>query len=517
MVNRVSPASGAPRRLEQLLAGVEADLPPDAAGVEVFDVTCDSRRVAPGSLFVAVRGERFDGHDFLPAAAAAGAAAALVERPTPAAGIPRALVRCARAAAGPVASAFFGHPSERMRLVGVTGTNGKTTVAWLLDEVLWREFGASLCCGTVEHRVRARGAVFRPEGAALTTREAPEFQALLAAALDAGCTAGAVECSSHGLRQERLRGAVFEAAVFTNLTRDHLDFHRSVDGYFEAKRTLFTDLLRPGGTAVIGLDDPFGARLAADLEARRPDVEIVGFGTGPEAAIRVRGARSDLGGTRARLDTPSGAREIESPMLGEFSGLNLAAAFGALSALGLDGDRVAARLSEVDAPPGRMERIGAPDGRRREAPAVIVDHAHTPDALARALASARCLVGEGRLSVVFGCGGDRDREKRALMGDAAARLADRVILTNDNPRSEDPGAIIADIRLGAGNPALGAEVEAEPDRRRAIEQAVAGAGPADLVFLAGRGHETHQDLGRMRIPLDDRALAAAALRRRAGP
>ena len=502
-----------PRRLAELLRGIAAELSPGAGERAVRGVTSDSRRVTPGGLFIATPGGRFDGHDFVPAAAAAGAVAAIVERPVPDAGIPFAVVPDARRAAGPVAAAFHGRPSEDMRLVGVTGTNGKTTVAWLLDAFFQRETAGSLYCGTVGHRARAGGRFVEPAASGLTTREAPEFQALLAAALAGGCTSGAVECSSHGLRQGRLAGTFFEVAVFTNLTQDHLDFHGAFDAYFAAKRELFLDLLRPGGTAVIGWDDPFGIRLAEELTARRPDVSVAGFGTAPGAAIRIAALESDLGGTRLRLETAAGAFAIESPMLGHFSGLNLAAAWGALTALGFDGSRAAGVLSATSPPPGRMERIGADGRRRRRArqPAVVVDYAHTPDALARALAAARCLVGEGRLHVVFGCGGDRDRDKRPLMGDAAARLADRVVLTSDNPRGEEPDAIIAEIRAGAENPALGAEVLEEPDRRRAIEGAVAVAASRDLVLVAGRGHETHQQLGQTRVPLDDRQIAASAL------
>ena len=501
-----------PRRLRDLLEGLEADLPAGAGDLRIRGVTCDSRAVEPGSLFIAVPGERFDGHDFVPAAAAAGAAAALVETTPPDPGIPFARVRDARRAAGPVAAAFHGRPSDAMRLVGVTGTNGKTTVAWLLDAFFQRETSGGLYCGTVAHRAHAGGRLLEPAAAGLTTREAPEFQALLALARSAGCRFGAVECSSHGLRQGRLGGTAFEVAVFTNLTRDHLDFHGEFDSYFRAKRELFTDLLRPGGTAVIGWDDPFGVRLAGELQELRPDVRIVGFGSDPGAAIRLAAIRSDLDGTRVSLDGPTGPGEISSPMLGHFSGLNLAAAWGALTVLGFDGARAAEVLSGAAPPPGRMERIGAPRrSRRGRRPAVLVDYAHTPDALARALAAARCLVGEGRLHVVFGCGGERDRGNRPLMGDAAARLADRVIVTSDNPRGEEPGAIIAEIRVGAENPAFGAEVLTEPDRRRAIAEAVAAAGPRDLVLVAGKGHETHQHLGDNRIPFDDRQVVAGAL------
>ena len=381
----MSPAAIPSRRLRDLLDGLDAELSAGAGDLPIRGVTCDSRAVEPGSLFVAVPGGRFDGHDFVPAAAAAGAAAALVETPPRDPGIPFARVRDSRRAAGPVAAAFHGRPSDAMRLVGVTGTNGKTTVAWLLDAFFRQETSGGLYCGTVAHRAHAAGRLLEPAAAGLTTREAPDFQALLALALSAGCRFGAVECSSHGLRQGRLGGTAFEVAVFTNLTRDHLDFHGGFDSYFRAKRELFTELLRPGGTAVIGWDDPFGVRLAAELEELRPDVRVVGFGSDPGATIRLPAIHSDLSGTRVALDGPAGSAEISSPLLGHFSGLNLAAAWGALTALGFDGARAAEVLSGAAPPPGRMERVGAPRGGLRGGkPAVLVDYAHTPDALARA-------------------------------------------------------------------------------------------------------------------------------------
>ena len=300
-------ATGTPsHRLRDLLEGVEAELPAGAGDLRIRGVTCDSRTVEPGSLFIAVPGERFDGHDFVSAAAAAGAAAALGERPPPDPGIPFVRVRDSRRAAGPVAAVFHGRPADAMRLVGVTGTNGKTTVAWLLDAFFQRETAGSLYCGTVAHRVHAGGRLLEPAAAGLTTREAPEFQSLLAVAVPAGCRFGAVECSSHGLRQGRLAGTAFEAAVFTNLTRDHLDFHGEFDSYFRAKRELFTDLLRPGGAAVIGWDDPFGVRLAGELQELRPDVRVVGFGSDPAATIRVVAVRSDLDGRGSRWTAPRG-------------------------------------------------------------------------------------------------------------------------------------------------------------------------------------------------------------------
>ncbi len=515
--HEVPSASG--RRLADLLAGTGAEPAPEALGLmRVSQVTSDSRRVRAGSLFVAIRGQRFDGHDFLPAAAAAGAAAALVERRSPVPLLPEVQVPDTRRAAGPVAAAFHRQPSRRLRLAGVTGTNGKTTVAWLLAEVLQRTRGASFLCGTVGHRIRIGKEERAPAGPSLTTREAPDFQAFLAEACAADCGFGAVECSSHGLAQGRLDGTSFEVAVFTNLTRDHLDFHPGLEAYFQAKRRLFTELLRSGGAAVLPVKDPFGERLAAELAAAHLDRNLCSYGYSSQATVRQALVRSGLDGIRVRLETPTGAHEITSPLLGGYNAENLAAAWAAAAALGVPGSAAAAALSEAGGPPGRMERI-APErsGAGPEfQPAVLVDYAHTPDALARALAAARGLAGAHRLTVVFGCGGGRDRPKRALMGAVAARLADRVLLTSDNPRSEDPEAIIADIRQGTDDPALDAEVGVEPDRRAAISRTVESAAPGELVLLAGRGHETHQESGGGRTPLDDRVLARAALRQRAG-
>lgn len=482
-----------------------------ADGAFVTGVASDSRRVAPGDLFVAIRGDRFDGHDFLGAAQGAGAAAALVAHPGAPPDLPWVRVEDPRRAAGPVAAAFHAHPSREMRLVGVTGTNGKTTVAWLLDAIGSRTFGGSLFAGTVAHRLRIEGREAET-ATGLTTREAPDFQAFLARARACGCRFGAVECSSHGLALGRLEGSSFEVAVFTNLTRDHLDFHDDFEDYFAAKRTLFTRLLRTGGAAVVGTDDAWGVRLAAEIEETRPDARVIRFGVRANGGgVRIVSARPRLDGLDLVLETESGRWRLESRLTGDFHASNLAAAWAAGAALGIPDPELVRGLAEAKPPPGRMERIEAPERPVEAAPAVFVDYAHTPDALARALAAARRLVGAGRLSVVFGAGGDRDREKRPLMGDAAARLADRVLLTSDNPRSEDPASIVAAIRLGADNPALAAEVVEEPDRAAAIASAVSEAAPGDLVLIAGKGHETTQEIAGARIPLDDRVLAREAL------
>lgn len=499
----------------------------DADTVVVTGVRCDSRRVEPGDLFIALPGANHDGHDFLEQAKKAGAAAALVDRRPEAAPLPWARVEDTRRAAGPVADAFHRAPSERLRLVGVTGTNGKTTVTWLLDQAFRRLHGKSLLAGTLGHRIRGGPLRQKTGDPRLTTWEAPDFHAFLARAERAGCRHGAVECSSHGLALERLSAVRFEAAVFTNLTPDHGDFHEDFEDYYRAKRLLFTDLLREGGIAAVSADDHHGRRLEGELRRGRPGLRVLSYGAHEEAEVRITEAASDLGGTKLLLQTPEGSLGIRSPLVGRFNAANLAAAWTVLHAMGTPRKEAAEALSEATAPPGRMERIraggptaaGAPKiGEERDAPTVIVDYAHTPDALERALEAARALAAGRALTVLFGCGGDRDREKRFLMGETASRLADRVVLTSDNPRSEDPAAILADIETGATQADMEWEaprLEIRPMRRDAIRHAIATARPGEVVLLAGRGHETHQVVGDKRRALSDRREAALALRQRA--
>lgn len=497
----------------------------EAATAVVTGVCCDSRRVKPGDLFIALPGANHDGHDFLERAKAAGAAAALVDRRPDPAPLPWARVENTRRAAGPVADAFHRSPSERLRLVGVTGTNGKTTVAWLLDHAFRRLHGQSLLAGTLGHRLHG-GALRRRAGEPrLTTWEAPDFHAFLARAERAGCRHGAVECSSHGLALDRLSGVRFAAAVFTNLTPDHGDFHEDFEDYYRAKRLLFTDLLREGGVAAVSADDHHGRRLDGELRRLRPDLRVLSYGEAEEAEVRITEAASGLEGTKLLLQTPEGSLGIGSPLVGRFNAGNLAAAWAVLRALGTPRKEAAEALSEAPAPPGRMERIlaggakpaaGTPEDP--EAPTVFVDYAHTPDALERALEAARALAAGRPLTVLFGCGGERDRVKRFLMGETASRLADRVVLTSDNPRSEDPAAILADIESGADQADMEWEaprLEIRPQRREAIRHAIATAGPGEVVLLAGRGHETHQIVGGKRRALSDRREAAQALRQRA--
>ena len=486
---------------------------PTAASVEISSLAYDSRRAGPGTLFFCVTGFQRDGHDFAPEAVRRGAAALVVERPL-GLGVPEVLVDSARAAMGPAAARFWGDPTARLRVVGVTGTNGKTTTAFLVRALL--EATGEPCgllgtvksvIGGVEHEV------------ARTTPEAIDLQADFQAMLDAGDRACAMEVSSHALELRRTDGIHFAAAIFTNLTQDHLDFHPSMEDYFLAKRRLFAPAdpeQEPPAVSVVNLDDPYGRRLAAELPGP------VTFAIDREAEYRARDVQVGFAGCRLTIDTPSGSRSLALPLPGRF---NVANALGALAAVHAGrGDEDPALL---DALVGALERGVRVPGRFEPVDegqdfAVLVDYAHTPDSLENVLRAARELAGDrrstrsGRVLCVFGAGGDRDRAKRPLMGEIAARLADVVLVTSDNPRSEDPEAIVAAIMAGtrdAARPPDAAPVEAVTDRREAIARAVAQAGPGDVLVIAGKGHEQGQELaGGRKVPFDDVTVAREALR-----
>jgi UDP-N-acetylmuramoyl-L-alanyl-D-glutamate--2,6-diaminopimelate ligase len=445
---------------------------PTGADVDVAALAYDSRAVTPGALFLCVPGEHTDGHDHAPAAVAAGAVALLVERPLDL-GVPEVQVPDARAAMGVVAAAFHGHPSDHLDVVGVTGTNGKTTVVHLLQAVL-------------RHAGR-RPAVIGTLTGARTTPEAPDLQALLAGYLGSGRDSVAMEVSSHALALDRVVGTRFRVAVFTNLTPEHLDFHASMDDYFAAKARLFTPAF--SDRAVVDVDDPRGRELLA-----RAEVPTTGFSVEDLEDLAV-----GLTGSRFRWR----GEAVDLQLGGRFNVANALAAAEAAVALDLDPATVAAGLGDAPPVPGRFEPVdaGQPFG-------VVVDYAHTPDGLERLLETSRELVGDGRVIVVFGCGGDRDRAKRPLMGAVAARLADRVLLTSDNPRSEDPAAIIEEVRAGIDDPET---LVIDPDRRSAIRRALDAAGPGDLVVVAGKGHEPVQIVGDRTLPFDDRAVARELL------
>jgi UDP-N-acetylmuramoyl-L-alanyl-D-glutamate--2,6-diaminopimelate ligase len=443
---------------------------------EVEDLAYDARTVGPGSVFFCVRGGRADGHDFAPEAVASGAVALVVEQRLDL-DVPQLVVADVRSAMPRAAVAFFGDPTLELEVAGVTGTSGKTTTTFLLYAILAAAGRRPGLVGTVEARIGGERRKL-PR----TTPEAIDLQRLFREMLDSGDRSVAVEASSHASAQGRLDGTRFSALVFTNLSQDHLDFHADMDEYFRAKRALFGDRV----PAVVNVGDPWGARLADELpDAVRFSTEDV-----EDLELDARGARFTVGGL-----------DLNTRLRGRFNVENVLGAVAAARLLGIGDEAIKRGVESLRGVPGRFETIdeGQPF-------AVIVDYAHKPDALDKVLRAARDLTA-GKLTVVFGCGGDRDRTKRPLMGRAATALADRVIVTSDNPRSEEPEAIIAEILTGAP----GAEVE--PDRAAAIELALRGAGDDDVVVIAGKGHEQGQETAGEVVPFDDRAVAATVLRR----
>jgi len=473
---------------------------------EIGGIAVDSRRVEPGDVFFALPGTRTDGRQHVAEAIARGARAVVTSGEIAAPGV--AVVRTETPARlfGLAAARLAGDPSASLTLVGVTGTNGKTTTTYLL-EAIWREAGfSSGVLGTIDYRFAGTS---RP--APLTTPDALVLQTLLAEMRAAGVTHVVMEASSHALAQERVAGCRFDAAVFTNLTRDHLDFHGDFDTYRAAKLRLFHEYLRAGGkpdpVAIVNIDDPAGAALAASVPTR-----CVPFGRGRSAAVRPLDVSTTLDGTTGRLDLGGTAVPFRSRLVGAPHVENILAAVGTAWALGIDVDAIAGGIAAV-AVPGRLEQIPGPGF------SVLVDYAHTPDALARCLEVLRPLA-TGRVIVVFGCGGDRDPGKRPLMGEAAARRADLAVITSDNPRTEAPERIIAEIEAGvraAGmSPVARASERAggylvEADRRAAIALGVGLARAGDIVLVAGKGHEDYQIVGTEKRHLDDRQEVRSAL------
>ncbi len=469
-------------------------------GTEVTDLAFDSRRVGPGTLFFCVKGMSTDGHEFAPAALEAGAAALVVERPLDL-GLPEVLVGSARDAMAPLAARFFGEPTRRLELVAVTGTNGKTTTAFLVRAILE---GLGRSCGLLGTVKQVVGGA--EVEAVRTTPEAIELQRIFAAMVAAGDRACSMEISSHALVLGRADCVEVAAAAFTNLTQDHLDFHADMADYYAAKRLLFTGAegrRGPPRAAAVNVDDPYGARLAAELA--EVDTRLITFSPGgAEAELRALDVDFDAAGSRFTLDGPGGRVPVELPLPGHFNVENALAALALTHGLGIGLADAAAALREAEPVPGRMEPI-----REGQPFLVLVDYAHTPDSLENVLDAARKLT-EGRLISVLGCGGDRDRAKRPLMGRAGASGSDLAVITSDNPRSEEPAAIIEEI-LGGIDDREGVVVE--EDRRAAIGLALAEAAPGDLVVIAGKGHEQGQEFeaGR-KIPFDDREVARERLR-----
>jgi UDP-N-acetylmuramoyl-L-alanyl-D-glutamate--2,6-diaminopimelate ligase len=467
--------------------------------LEITAVTHDSRRSGPGSLFVGIRGLVTDGNDFVPAALKKGAVAICSEQP-PQGEAAWVRVPDARQALALFSAAVLGDPARSLDLIGVTGTNGKTTTSYLIDSAL-RAAGETVgLLGTVEYRVGNRIAE-----AVRTTPEASDLQALLREMVDASCRRAVLEVSSHSLALQRVHGLEFKVAIFTNLTRDHLDFHGDMDAYFAAKRALFEKQLLSDGHAILNLDDDRAGELARVSRGRVWTYSL----ENPKADLFAEELRLGLDRTRLRARTPAGVLELESALVGRFNVQNLLAALGAGLALGLPPDAVQRGIATLPGVPGRMEKVALGQDFT-----VFVDYAHTDDALKNLLETVRGL-GPRRVITVFGCGGDRDRTKRPLMGAVAARLSDVVILTSDNPRSEPPEAILDEIRRGI--PASRADdTLVIPDRRDAIARALEMGREGVVVVIAGKGHETYQVLRDRTLPFDDRQVARDALARLAG-
>ena len=487
------------KRLTELAAFLEGGQP--VGDPLITGLTHDSRRVRPGYLFAALQGERADGLDFVDEAVAQGATAVLCDRPAPEvyAGLPWLRVADARGALARLARAFWGAPDRDLTVVGITGTNGKTTTAVLLAAALE---AAGLPTGVVGTLGARTGAGWQPTG--YTTPEAPDLFARLDEMRTGGRRAAVIEVSSHALVLKRVESVEFDVAVFTNLSRDHLDFHRDMERYFAAKARLFASL-PPHAAMAVNLDDPFGTRLLTP-----PRLRVVTYGRATRAAILPLETTSDRAGMRVRLQTPSGPLDVHSHLVGLPNLYNIMAAVAAACALDLDLARVAEGIASVKGIPGRAEVVD--EGQDYT---VLVDYAHTDDALVNILRVARELT-EGRVLVVFGCGGDRDRTKRPLMGAAASRLADVAVLTSDNPRSEDPRTILEEVAAGMQGDRSRAECLIEPDRAAAIALAMSRAESGDVLVIAGKGHETEQILADRRIPFDDREEARRALRDRLG-
>jgi UDP-N-acetylmuramoyl-L-alanyl-D-glutamate--2,6-diaminopimelate ligase len=478
--------------LERVIAALSPTDVVARAPVEVVDLAYDARAIEPGALFFCVPGERADGHDFARDAVARGAVALVVERVVPGPAVPQVVVPDARTAMAVAAGIFFGQPTAELEVAGVTGTNGKTTTAHLLHAVLEAAGRRPGLLGTVESRI---GNERRP--AVRTTAEAIDLQRAFRAMLDGGNRSCAMEATSHGSELQRLVGVRFAALVFTNLTRDHLDFHGTMERYFEAKRRLFVGAEPP--PAAVNVDDAYGRHLAEELRAsgRAP---LLTFGFGADADVRADDLQLDARGASFR----AAGMAVRTRLPGRFNVLNALGTVAAARLLAIDDEEIARGIQNLDRVPGRFELVdeGQPF-------TVVVDYSHKPDALAGVLGAARDLARE-RVICVFGCGGDRDRGKRPLMGRIASELSDVAVVTSDNPRSEEPREIIEEILAGVDGDA---EVEVDVDRRAAIGRAIGLAAEGDVVVIAGKGHEATQEVRGALLPFDDREVAREALRR----
>lgn len=467
---------------------------------QVNGIEYDSRRIKPGNVFVAMRGESSDGNGFIARAIAAGAAAVVTDSDRAPSSVAWATVAHGRRALAILSANFYSHPAQKLSITGVTGTNGKSTTAFLLESILKAAGRQSALIGTIEYHVGSR-VLPAPH----TTPEALELNRVFAEALQAGASEAIMEVSSHALAQQRVYGIPFDVAVFTNLTRDHLDYHRSMDEYFAAKKILFEGCgARPPRVSVINVDDEHGLELVKFCKSRGEQTLTYGIS---KADFRAAKIEVGMRGTQFELIGPDDQFRVASPLIGRVNVYNILAAGAAASARGCQAEAIAEGIESLASVPGRFEPVdcGQPF-------AVVVDYAHTDDALRNLTALAREFVKQsnGRVITIFGCGGDRDRAKRPLMGEAAGKSSDFVVLTSDNPRSEDPLAIMNDALIGLQR--SGAKYAIEADRRAAILLALEEARPGDIVLIAGKGHETVQITRAGAIAFDDRRVAAEALR-----
>lgn len=492
------PAQIIRKPLAAVLVNVDARLPSEAGEIEIRQVACDSRKVESRGLFFAVHGSKADGNAFIRDVVSRGAAAIASREPVPAT-LPRTVawiqVNDARKALATAAANFYDHPANALQLVAVTGTNGKTTSASLIDSIVKASGAKTGLFGTIGYHT--------PVGdypAPNTTPESVDLQGFFAEIRDAGGKYAVLEASSHSLMMDRLWGCHFQAAVFTNLTREHMDYHKTFEDYFAAKRRLFEGT--GAGTpevAIINSDDEWGQKLSGIAK------NTVSYGLQPGAEITTKKFHLNFQGLQFTAHTPNGKIEISSPLVGRINVYNILAAIGAAQALGFANEIIEAGIRKLQNVPGRFQRVdlGQPF-------LVVVDYAHTDDALENLICTARELAPKGRIITIFGCGGEKDRTKRPVMGEVSGRLSDVTVLTNDNPRKEDPLKIISDVVVGLQR-ACG-KYMIEPDREKAIAMAITEARPGDIVLLAGKGHETEQILADATIPWSDEGTAQGALR-----
>jgi len=451
---------------------------------EITDLAYDSRSITPGALYCALVGRNTDGHDFILDAERAGAAALLVARPVDSV-LPQIISADTREAMALLADRFFGHPSGKMKLIGITGTAGKSTTAFVIHSALRAMGQSSALLTTVQYST--------PKSswpAERTTPEAPDIQRLLARALEEGAGFGVMEVSSHGVAEKRILGLAFSAGVFTNLGRDHLDYHGTQEAYAEAKLEFFR-MLPASAVAAVNADDPWAHRFVEETPAR-----AILFSLNGRGELRVKVLTSDIGGLALELEHAGQAARSHLPLVGLHNAANAGAAAAVLVGLGFELSGIASALRSAKGPPGRFEKVGDTKDFL-----VIVDYAHTPEALSRALKAAR-LLAKGKLHLVFGCGGNRDRGKRPLMGRIAEQEADAVTITTDNPRDEEPADIIREILTG-----METTPEVVPDRREAIKRAIKALAPGDVLLIAGKGHEDYMEIKGTRVPFSDRVVA----------